>query len=118
VGIIARDFRKVFLAAFSQQQNIDASPVGAEALATVHTAVFCLEQGYTKVSFEGDSLRIVNEVNTSNPCQSSNVHFIEEIKERIRSLEQVLFIHVSREANGAAHTLAVEARSHVTDNNR
>jgi hypothetical protein len=67
------------------------------------------------VSFEGDSLQVVNEVNTSNPCQSLHGHFIEDIKEGICSLEQVSFIHVSREANEAAHTLAVEARSHVTD---
>ena len=118
LGIIARDCRGGFLAAFSQHLSYDVSPVIAEALAAVHAVIFCLEQGYTRVLFEGDSVQIVNEVNSSNPCQSLYRHFIEDIKEGIRSLEHASFIHVKREANEAAHTLAVEARSHVIDISR
>jgi hypothetical protein len=43
LGVIARDCRGVFLAAFSQQLNYDVSPVIAEALAAVHAVVFCIE---------------------------------------------------------------------------
>jgi hypothetical protein len=60
-------------------------------------------------------LQVVKEVNSINPCDSLHGHLIEDIKTGIWTFNVVLFSHVKREANGAAHELAVDARTHVID---
>jgi ribonuclease HI len=77
--------------------------------------IWCKEHGFTRVSFVGDSLQVVKEVNSIHPCDNLHGHLIEEIKTSIQTLGLVLFSHVKREANCAAHELAVGARTHVID---
>jgi hypothetical protein len=61
---------------------------------------------------------VVNVVNTQNPCGSNYGHLIEDIKEGLQKLSSTRFIHVRRNANTVAHTLAVEARTHVMGTTR
>lgn len=46
LGIVARDDRGSFMAAYSKNQAIEVNPVVAEALAALHAVIFCQEQGY------------------------------------------------------------------------
>jgi ribonuclease HI len=110
-----RDGKGAFLAALSKQVSIDVTPVVAETIAALHAVMWCIEQGFKRVVFEGDSLQVVNEVNSIHPCDSLYGHLIEDIKTGIQTLDVAIFSHVEREANGAAHELAVDARTHVTD---
>jgi ribonuclease HI len=89
--------------------------VVAETIAALHAVMWSIEQGFKRVVFEGDSLQVVNEVNSIHPCDSLYGHLIEDIKTGIQTLDVAIFSHVKREANSAAHELAVDARTHVID---
>ena len=95
--------------------QIEVEPVVAESFAALHAVIFCLELGYSKAWFEGDALQVVNEVNSMMPSDSLHSHLIKDIKEGLQGLNQMLFTHAKREANLAAHELAVGARTHVID---
>ncbi|XP_059429170.1 uncharacterized protein LOC132162980 [Corylus avellana] len=115
LGIVGRDEKGSFLAALSKQMRTDISPVGAEIYAALHAVQFCIEQCYSKAWFEGDALQVVKEVNSELPCESMHGHLTEAIKEHLQGLNQAILTHTRREANAAAHELAVEARTHVID---
>jgi hypothetical protein len=114
IGIIARDSRGVCLAARSLSLNTHIDATTAEALAAVHAIMFCKELGYANLIFEGDALQIIKAIGEEGPCLSSFGHLIECIRNELRELECASFIHVMREANGAAHMLAHLATTHVT----
>ncbi|XP_059446627.1 uncharacterized protein LOC132178194 [Corylus avellana] len=87
-------------------------------LAALYAVTFCREEGYRSTIFEGDALQVVNDVNSTNQCQSMHGHLIEDIKVALQALNQACFTHAKREANAAAHALAVGARNHVIDTMR
>ncbi|XP_059437060.1 uncharacterized protein LOC132170186 [Corylus avellana] len=112
--IIARDERGKFMAAFSKQQDIDTELVVAEAMAALHAIILSQEMNFQNVVFEGDSLQVVQAVNSVSQCNSIYGHLIEDIKVGLNKMATSSFTHVTRDANGAAHALAVMARNHVT----
>ncbi|XP_059436307.1 uncharacterized protein LOC132169261 [Corylus avellana] len=115
LGVIARDERGKFLVAYSKHQWIDVEPVIAEALAALHAIILCQEENFQNVVFEGDSLQVVQAINSDSQCNSKYGHLIEDIKKGTRSLASSIFTHVKRSANEAANALAAMARTHVTD---
>ncbi|KAK9995908.1 hypothetical protein SO802_020594 [Lithocarpus litseifolius] len=64
-----------------------------------------------KVVFEGDSLRIVQAVNSQEACLTLCGHVIGEIKSLRRSLRFSCFQHVKRDGNKLAHSFARRAVS-------
>jgi hypothetical protein len=62
IGLIARDSRGRCLAARSLSLNAHTNATIAEALAAVHTTLFCKELGYTNLIFEGDALQIIKAI--------------------------------------------------------
>jgi hypothetical protein len=115
LGIIIRNDKGMFLAALSKRVQIEVRPVVAETLTALHAVLFCVEMGYSEAWFEGDALQVVNEVNSTKPCDSMHGHLVEAIKKGLQGLNRLLFTHVQRELNVAAHELAVAARTHVMD---
>jgi hypothetical protein len=115
LGIIIRNDKGMFLAALSKRVQIEVRPVVAETLTALHAVLFCVEMGYSEAWFEGDALQVVNEVNSAKPCDSMHGHLVEAIKKGLQGLNRLLFTHVQRELNVAAHELAVAARTHVMD---
>ena len=115
MGMITRDGRGLFVAAASKVVHLVADPVVAETLAAFHALLFCLEQGFQNVIFEGDTQQVVNEVNFENPCNAKYRHLIEDIRLGLRSMVGSRFYHVRRTTNSAMHALAIEARTRVTD---
>jgi ribonuclease HI len=114
LGILARDKRGRVQGACSVTMKVTTSAPEAEALAALHAMIFTKEKEYSGVVFEGDAQTIVNAVNSSQPCDSSYGHFIEDAKRGLCSLGNSMFVHVKREANVAAHTLARAACNHAT----
>jgi ribonuclease HI len=106
IGVVARDGTGRFLGASSWKISLSARPVVAEAMAAFQALLFASEHGYRHVCFEGDTLTIVNEVNSYSPCESSHGHFVEDIRDGLTFFEMSRFTHVKREANMAAHVLA------------
>jgi ribonuclease HI len=115
MGIIARDEKGRFLAAISKKQKIMVEPVVAETIAAINAIIFCQELNYRNVIFEGDALQVVREVNSDRMCSNHYGHLVEDVKLGLRQLNSAKFTHVRRSANGAAHELALVARTHVID---
>jgi hypothetical protein len=115
MGLIARDGRGTILAATTKVLFSDVDPMVAKALAATHAFIMGYELGFQQVIFEGDAQQVVQTINSESPCNTSYGHLIEDIRVRLRSLCNSQFNFVRRTANSAAHALAVEARTRVTD---
>jgi ribonuclease HI len=115
MGYIARDDKGSFLAAVSKKEQMIVEPVVAETLAALNAILWCQEQNFQEVIFEGDALQVVKDVNTEEQCSSYYGHLVEDAKHGLRSLNGARFCHVRRSANAAAHELASIARNHVID---
>jgi hypothetical protein len=115
IGIIARDDAGQFLSVCSMKKQMSVRSVVTEAIAAFYAMLFAKENGYKHMCFEGDALKIVQEVNSNYPCDSSNGHFMEDIKTGLLSFDFSQFNHVKREANMATHVLAKQVCNHVVD---
>jgi hypothetical protein len=112
---IARNSDGVFLAGRSITKEVIVDPTTAKVIAAIYAVIFGKEQGYRQIIFEGDALRVVQAINDTCSRQSCFGHFVEGIKMELQTLEQGVFTHVAREANGDAHVLAKLATNHITD---
>jgi hypothetical protein len=90
-------------------------PMVAETLAALSAILWCQEQSFQDVIFEGDALQVVKEVNSDRQCSTYYGHLVEDVKFGLRRLNCTRFCHVRRSANAAAHELASLVRTHVTD---
>jgi ribonuclease HI len=115
MGFIARDEKGKFLATVSKQEHMVVEPAATETLAALNAILWCQEQNFQEVIFEGDALQVVKEVNTEEQCSSYYGHQVEDVKHGLRSLNGARFCHVRRSTNAAAHKLALLAKTHVTD---
>jgi ribonuclease HI len=106
LGCFARNSDGVFLAGRSITKEVIVDPTTAEAIAAIYAIIFGKEQGYWQIIFERDAVRVVQAINDTYSRQSSFGHFVEGIKMELQTLEQGVFTHVAREANGDAHVLA------------
>jgi hypothetical protein len=112
VGIVARDFEgKVIAAMCSSQRYISDSSV-AEAFGARLCAEFGLFLGLRSVILEGDALEVVQELKRVNEDAGHLGNLIGEIHVLLRRFDCWSFIHVKREGNKVAHTLAKYAISH------
>ncbi|XP_059436347.1 uncharacterized protein LOC132169310 [Corylus avellana] len=115
LGILARDATGQFMVACGIKQRIVVDPTVAEAIAALHAVIFAKELGFERVIFEGDSLTVMKAINSIGLCESSYGHFVEDVKTYSSDFAMSSFVHVPRGANSAAHTLAKEACTHVTE---
>ena len=109
IGVVIRDCNGNIIGALSQKIVLPQSIEHAEALAASRAVTFARELSLFKVIFEVDCLRIINAINTKEPCQTLFGHIIEEIWSHTPSLMTCNFQHVKREGNNLAHTLARRA---------
>jgi predicted nucleic acid-binding Zn ribbon protein len=75
-------------------------------MAASHAAIFCTQVGFLNVIFEGDTLKVIKDVNS--PLSRSG-HFMEGIKQEVLHFSSYSFVHVGRVSNEAAHVLAKTA---------
>jgi hypothetical protein len=102
------------IAARSMSMDLQTDATIAEAYATIRALIFCKELGHTNIILEGDAMNVIKSIEAEGPCLSNYGHLIECIKRELQQLENANFIHVLRDANNAAHTLAKLATTHVT----
>ena len=114
LGLIARDSQGNCLAARCVSLEIKIDAAGVEAMTAANAVIFYKEMGYNNVIFEGDAMQVIKAIKVEGPSMSSCGNMIDCIRGELRSLENASFIHVSWEANNAAHTLAKLATTHVT----
>jgi ribonuclease HI len=114
LGILVRDDGGRVKATCTVTKKMVASAPEVEALAALHAVILANERKYTGLIFEGDALIVVNALNSPNYCESTYGHYIEGTKQELCCLGVSKFVHVKREANMAAHTLARVACNQAT----
>jgi ribonuclease HI len=115
VGIIARDYQGLVVAAHSLTLHGYTDSLVAEAWAALHAVDLAKESGLLDIILEGDALQVVNEINLAIHFFSKIGHFTDDIRSVLHSLRSFRIIHVKREANSAAHVLAKTAVFYVRD---
>ena len=114
LGFIIRDTYGNCLAVRSMSLELQTDAPMAEAYVAVYALMFCKELGHTNIIFEGNALNVIKAIEAEGPCLSSYGHLIKCIKRELLQPENASLIHVLRDANIAAHTLAKLATTHVT----
>ncbi len=84
----------------------------AEAFGARLCTEFGLFLGLRSVIFEGDALEVVQELNRVNEDAGHLGNLIGDIRVLLRRFDCWSFVHVKREGNKVAHSLAKYAISH------
>ena len=113
LGVIVKDYTGHIIVALSQKIRSPHSVEMAKALACNRALVFVQELSLSQVVFEGDSLQIVQAVNSQEACLTLCGHVIEEIQRLQRGLLFSCFQHVKRGGNKLAHSLTRRAVSFI-----
>ncbi|XVF78426.1 hypothetical protein PTKIN_Ptkin14bG0131700 [Pterospermum kingtungense] len=112
IGVVIRDTSGLVTGAMHVAAPFCCEPDVAEATAAMMAVRFAKDLGLFRVIVEGDALRVINAVNSPSPDLSEIGNIIEEVRWLCRDFQVCHFVHVSRHANMAAHTLA-KAAIHV-----
>jgi hypothetical protein len=106
VSVVTRHHRGVCLVSYRQQLPGVLSPEEAEALALRRSVSLAQEEGFDRVVFASHNLSLIQRLKAEVMDRSSVGILVSGIKAMTSSFSSVLFIHVSRSLNIAAHTLA------------
>ena len=80
-----------------------------EASAARTAVNLVLELGFKEVDIEGDSLEIINALLQNSPCFTLYGHLITDTNIIAQNLNSFQFMHVKRDGNIVAHSLAKRA---------
>ena len=106
VGVVVRNHIGECLAACSERLDGITTPELAEALAFRRSTALARDEGYQNVIIASDCLSVVQRLNLSRRDRSTVGAVISDIKSMAEGFSSVVFRHVSRVVNVAAHTLA------------
>ncbi|KAL6205492.1 hypothetical protein ACLB2K_022751 [Fragaria x ananassa] len=130
LGVVARDTKGRFVAAKCRLVNVESED---EVVAMAALEALCLakELGWPRVCFEGDSVRVVNALQTSTASDDSDTYsfssfssssssssfsqIISEIQYMSRSFQQSTFSVIHQKANAIAENLATHGLSNPED---
>lgn len=106
IASVARDHTGLILAwSRKKLQGLPATEV-AEAYAAHLAVLLAKEMGYQQVVLEGDSLLVVQGINSSNQHSGVADHLYQQINGLLSFFDIVLVRHIRREANGLADKLS------------
>ena len=109
LGVVVRDVEGMIIAALSQNIPLPSSVESVEAMAARRAILLAQEISLTRVVMEGDSLKVIEAINSPKQCRTQWGHIIEDIKIASLYLQECSFCHVSRGGNNLAHSLARRA---------
>ena len=81
-----------------------------ETLACRRAVTFALEVGIQDVTFKGDSLTMIQAINSGGASEAPYDNLIEDILVYVSSFSSVVFKHVKRPCNRVADALAKKAK--------
>uniref|UniRef100_A0A2N9GZI9 Reverse transcriptase domain-containing protein n=1 Tax=Fagus sylvatica TaxID=28930 RepID=A0A2N9GZI9_FAGSY len=110
IGAIVRNHRGEVMAALCQRIPYPYSIEAVEASAAKAAVTFVLDLGLQEVDIEGDSLKIITALQQTSPCYTSYGHLILDTNTLAQNLTSYQFMHVKRDGNSVAHSLAKRAR--------
>ncbi len=110
LGAIIRNHRGEVMALLCQRIPYPHSVEAVEAFAARTTVNLVLDLGFREVDIEGDSLKIINVLLQNPPCYILYGHLITDTNIIAQNLISFQFMHVKRDGNTVAHSLAKRAR--------
>nr|POF12608.1 hypothetical protein CFP56_25070 [Quercus suber] len=106
VGVVIRDKNGAVLASCSEKILHAYKPDEVEALAALKAASLARDLGFQNVILEGDSLCLIKALKSAEDSLSPIGLLVDDVKWVGRSFEQLVYSHVKRNGNSAAHSLA------------
>ncbi|KAI5005258.1 hypothetical protein ZWY2020_032501 [Hordeum vulgare] len=105
-GAVFRDHNGGFLMGMCQSFPNISDPEAVEILACKSALHVAVDKNYERVHVELDSKEVVRQINQSSNNLSPLGHWVQEIKELLRSRLEAKVTWVHRSGNGAAHKFA------------
>ncbi|XP_042983225.1 uncharacterized protein LOC122312634 [Carya illinoinensis] len=106
VGVIVRDSSGMVMASMCSSMLLDPDPLLGEAVAALKASTLCSNIGLDQVMLEGDSLAVVQAVQSREECWSPTGLVIRDIKLVLSRICTWSIHHISRRLNVVAHVLA------------
>ena len=107
--MVIRDNNEAVLASYSEKIHQAYKLEEIKALAALMTVSFALELGFRSAILEGDSLGLIKALKAAECCLSPTGLLIEDLKRVANSYVRLLYSHVKRNDNMAAHSLVKNA---------
>ncbi len=110
IGVIIRNSQGAVMASLSQKIPFSHSVEAVEATVARATVQLVLDLGFMEVEVEGDSINIVHALSQTETSYTFYGHIINNAKFTSQSLVSIKFMHVKRDGNKVAYSLAKRAR--------
>jgi ribonuclease HI len=110
IGVVIRNHKGEVMASLCHRIHYPHSIEAMEAYAARSAVQFAVDLGFKEVDIEGDSTTIVNALLNTTPCCTLYGHLVDDTKNVAHSFLSVQFLHVKRDGNSVAHSLAKRAR--------
>ncbi|XP_042990668.1 uncharacterized protein LOC122317666 [Carya illinoinensis] len=111
VGAVVRNWEGKVLATMRMNHSLYPDPFLAEAYAAHQAALFLKSMGWRDVIMEGDSLQVVNYLNSKEAADSYAGVLIKATRVTLDSFAVWTANHVKRTCNSVAHALCQDALS-------
>lgn len=109
-GILAQNHLGQIMEACTYPVDHVAYAFIAEAWAWEQAVRFAIDMGFRKVQMEGDSLTVIKRLNSYIKNKSVLSPIVGHIKDYLSFFYNITLLHIRRNANCAAHSLAKEGR--------
>ncbi|MBA0805000.1 hypothetical protein Gohar_004546 [Gossypium harknessii] len=109
-GFVVRNAQGQVLGSGMVRNNFVSDPFMGEMLACLDGLRFATDMGFKNLVVEGDSRSTIVRITEMGRDRSAIGVYVEEIKQRARMFDKIIFRSVDRNANRVAHILA-KARS-------
>jgi ribonuclease HI len=110
IGVIIRNDQGNVMASLSQRIPYPHSVAAVEVYAARSATQFALDLGFRDLIFEGDSLQIITALQHHSSCNTQYGHPITDTITIAQNFISCHFVHVKRDGNRVAHSLAKRAR--------
>jgi ribonuclease HI len=110
LGAIIRNHRGEVMASLCQRIPYPHLVAAVEASAARAAVNLVLELGFREMDIEGDSLEIINALLQDSSSFTLYGHLITDTNNTAQHLNSFQFMHVKRDGNMVAHSLAKRAR--------
>ncbi|XP_042944583.1 uncharacterized protein LOC122278459 [Carya illinoinensis] len=111
IGVVIRDSSGKIIASLCCPRTKVQDAIVAEVYALWRAMKLCAELNFRKVQFEGDTLSVMNAVNSSDECWERHGQVIEDLKDVLRKRIDWSVVYANRCCNNVAHSLAKIALS-------
>jgi ribonuclease HI len=110
IGVIIRNNRGEVMASMCHRIHYPHLTEAMEAYAARSATQLAIDLGFKEVDIKGDPITIVTALRNTAPCCTLYGHLVNDTKNTANSFLSVQFLHVKRDGNSVAHSLAKRAK--------